>query len=43
VFDKDGDKTISIKEIKELLEVCKQIDEKMVQRAIKNIDKGTKG
>ena len=43
VFDKDGDNQISIKEIKELLEACKQVDEKMVLRAIKDIDKKAQG
>ena len=43
VFDKDGDNQISIQEMKELLDACRQVDEKMVQRATKEIDRAGKG
>ena len=43
VFDKDGDKQISIHEMKELLDPCKDIDEQMVGRAIQDVDKTGKG
>ncbi len=43
VFDKDGDNSISIQEIKFLLDSAKVIDEKMVQRAIKDVDRAGKG
>ena len=39
MFDKDGDNQVSILEIKELLDACKEIDEGMVSRAIKDVDK----
>lgn len=43
IFDKDGDATITVQEIREMLDACKQVDEKMVLRAIKDIDKLGKG
>ena len=43
VFDKDGDNEVTVQEIKLILDACKQIDEKAVQRAIKDVDKIGKG
>jgi len=35
MFDKDGSKTVSLEEIKGMLEVLKVLDDDMVKRAIK--------
>lgn len=43
VFDRDGNGEITIQEIKQLLDACKQVDEKMIQRAIKDVDRIGKG
>lgn len=43
IFDKDGNNEITIAEIKELLDACRQVDEKMVQRATRDIDRIGKG
>jgi len=43
MFDRDGNNEVSVQEIKELLDACRQIDEKMVQRAIKDVDRVGKG
>ena len=43
VFDKDGDNEVTIQEIKMLLDACKMVDEKAIQRAIKEVDKIGRG
>ena len=43
VFDRDGNGEITVQEIKQLLDACKQVDEKMIARAMKDVDKIGKG
>ena len=43
MFDKDGSNTISLEEIKDLLEACRGLDEDLVKRAMKSVDKTRRG
>lgn len=39
MFDKNGDDELSVEEIKGMLEPIKSVDEKMIKRAINEIDR----
>lgn len=43
LFDRDGNNEVTVPEIKQLLDACKQVDEKMVTRAMKEVDRIGKG
>jgi calcium-dependent protein kinase len=43
MFDKDGSKTISLDEIKSMLETMKIVDEDSVRRAMKSVDSTKRG